>query len=284
MGFTFDRTARRAAVASFAAGLSATASFSLSAQATVRGVLYDDANGSPIIGTVMLVDPSTDAAVVYSGTDSSGRFTLRVRDGVYQIAAIHPGYTRVLSRPVPLATGELLTIRIPIAENGDPHNQVGVLEHVRPGERSAAAAPSRASNGLPGQVATRRALGTGLQYSHDELVRNGQTTLGDFLRGVPGLSLSDPDAGSSMQMSRSAGFNALSMRGPAPAACHVGWFIDGHRMDMPGRSDPLTDGLVTMRLETIEAVEVFRGLSEMPAEFAEPDLRCGAIAVWTRRG
>jgi len=67
-------------------------------------------------------------------------------------------------------------------------------------------------------------------------------------------------------------------------ACRIGWFIDGHRMDIPGRWDPATDGLGSMQLSTVEAVEVFRGLSEMPAEFAAPDLRCGAISVWTRRG
>ena len=81
-------------------------------------------------------------------------------------------------------------------------------------------------------------------------------------------------------MARSAGMNIPG----AVSACHVGWFVDGHRMDMPGRTDPVTEGLGTMALENVEAVEVFRGLSEMPAEFAAPDLRCGAIAVWTRRG
>ena len=41
-------------------------------------------------------------------------------------------------------------------------------------------------------------------------------------------------------------------------------------------------GSVRMPMEAIEAVEVFRGVSEMPAEFAAPDLRCGAVAVWMR--
>ena len=39
-----------------------------------------------------------------------------------------------------------------------------------------------------------------------------------------------------------------------------------------------------MSLDAIEGIEVFRGLSELPSEFAAPDLRCGAIAIWTRRG
>ena len=46
----------------------------------------------------------------------------------------------------------------------------------------------------------------------------------------------------------------------------------------------MTDGLAATTLEAVELVEVFRGISEMPAEFANPDLRCGAVAIWTRRG
>src|SRR3954452_5305 len=77
----------------------------LSAQAVIRGVLYDDGNGSPVRGTVMLVDPATDAAVVHVVTDSAGQFTLQVHRGSYQIAAVRPGYNSVLSAPVPLQDG-----------------------------------------------------------------------------------------------------------------------------------------------------------------------------------
>src|SRR5690348_10194661 len=69
---------------------------SLHAQAVVRGTLYDDASGTPIRGTVMLIDPATDAPVVYKTTDSLGWFSLEAKDGVYRIAAIHPGYKSIL--------------------------------------------------------------------------------------------------------------------------------------------------------------------------------------------
>src|SRR5689334_2244841 len=107
---------------------------SANAQAVVRGVLYDDATGAPLKGTVMLVDPATDAAVVYTASDSAGNFVLRTRLGAYQLAAVHPGYTAVLSAPIQLVDGEQLTVRIPIAEKGDPAHKIGVIERVRPGE------------------------------------------------------------------------------------------------------------------------------------------------------
>jgi hypothetical protein len=251
------------------------------AQAVVRGILYDDATGAPLKGTVMLVDPGTDAPVVYTASDSAGNFFLRTRLGAYQLAAVHPGYTSVLSAPIQLVDGEQLTVRIPIAEKGDPQHKIGVIERVRPGA-SADARRAEAAKVVPRQELRRRTGGT--SYDREQLEKSGFSTLGQFLQTVPGLQVRDPNSTNSMQMSRSAALNTLGLRGPSGAACHVGWFLDGRRIDLPGRTDPLTDGLATTTLEAVEMVEVFRGISEMPAEFANPDLRCGAVAIWTRRG
>ncbi len=249
------------------------------AQGIVRGVLYDDASGTPLRGTVMLIDPKSDAAVAYTPTDSVGAFFLQAREGVYQISAVRPGYKSVLSAPVPLQAGERLTIRVPIAEQGDPAHRIAVTEHVRP---SASMSQVRDPNVVSG-FAGRRATGMGLHYDREQLVRHGDQTLGEFLQAVPGLRVQDPSGMSSVQMSRNAYTPSVQYQGSL-VACHVGWFLDGQRVDLPGRSDPLTDGLGTLRIDAIEAVEVFRGISEMPAEFAAPDLRCGAIAVWMKKG
>ena len=279
MGFRFIH--RAAASASFV--LSAIVlPTALTAQAVVRGVLYDDATGAPVRGTVMLVDPASDAAVVHATTDSVGLFDLKVSTGVYQIAAVRPGYTSVLSAPVQLQNGERMTIRLPIAENGDPQHHIGVIEHVKPGAAAQAAERMRQAIDMGGYD-SRKTIGTGLHYNRKDFEKSTVATLGEFLQSVPGLSVRDPSSTASMAALR----NSMStlFEGPrAVGACHLGWFIDGHRMDLPGRTDPITDGLGTMQLDNVEALEIFRGLSEMPPEFAEPDLRCGAIAIWTRHG
>lgn len=277
MGFRYSCGARRVAVLVFALS---SLPIVARAQAVVRGVLYDDATGKPVSGAVMLVDPGSDAAIAHAAADSTGVFSLQVGKGTYQIAAVRPGYTSVLSAPMPLDNGERLTVRVPIAQNGDPQHRIGVTEHIRPN----GAAQGQSASGPPSEFQSRRALGMGLHYDREELLKNGQNTLGEFLRTVPGLNVSDPNSMSTAQMSRDAGLGGMSTRSGGLAPCHVGWFVDGHRMDLRGQNDPMTDGLGSMRLETIEAVEVFRGLSEMPAQYADPDLRCGAIAVWTRRG
>ena len=133
MGITLIR--RAAATASLILSSISIASLPcvLHAQAVVRGVLYDDVSGLPVRGTVMLVDPATNAPVVYVATDSAGMFSLQTRNGTYQISGIRSGYNSVLSAPIPLQDGERMTVRIPIAMDGDPHHHIGVVEHVRPG-------------------------------------------------------------------------------------------------------------------------------------------------------
>ena len=273
-----SRSMRAVIPASFAIALFIIPSTS-GAQAVVRGVLYDDATGVPLRGTVMLVDPQSDAAVVHEPTDSLGNFSLQTKHGTYRIVAIRPGYKSVTSAPVPLANGERLTIRVPIAEFTDPNHKIGVLERVRPNQESAneAGRPTMTS-----AVEMRKRLGTGLQYSRAQLDKSGLHSLGQFLQSVPGLRIGDPTSASTVQMSRNLGMSGVGYNSPA-GACHVGWFLDGRRIDLPGRNDPMTDGLATLSLETIETVEVFRGISEMPVEFAAPDLRCGAVSIWSRR-
>ena len=117
MGFHCSRGVRHgAALALVALSWSSV----VGAQVVVRGVLYDDASGAPVSGAVMLIDPRTDAPVVHATTDSVGAFTLQAGEGVYQIGAVRPGWVTVLSAPMGLQSGERLTIRVPIAQNGDP--------------------------------------------------------------------------------------------------------------------------------------------------------------------
>ncbi len=254
----------------------------LGAQAIVKGVLYNDSTGAAMRGTVMLIDPATDAPVMNMVTDSLGYFSLRVTTGIYQIAAVRAGFTQTLSAPIPLQNGESMTVRVPMAVLGtETKHRIGVTEHIRPTAQSGDVDPSRFGSGSSGSRHSGNAA-PGLHFGRGELDRSGVNTLGEFLQRLPGLNVMDPGSAATVQMSR----NPLQMAGvpQAPgAACHVGWFVDGHRMDYGGSIDPSTDALGRMSLAEVDAVEVFRGLSEMPAEFASPELTCGAVAVWTRR-
>jgi len=233
----------RAALLGVLAAVAAPVAHSLHAQAVVRGVLYDDAKGTPVRGTVMLVDPATDAAVAHVSTDSLGNFSLQTGRGVFQLAAVRPGYSSVLSAPIPLENGERITIRVPIAVEGDPQHRIGVTEHIRPSEARDA---KRAADDHTG-FASRRIAGTGLQYDRKQIEKSTYHTLGEFLQNVPGLKVLDPNSTGSMMMSRSASMQMVGTMSGLPASCSIGWFVDGHRMDLPGRTDGVTDGLGSIR-------------------------------------
>jgi hypothetical protein len=276
MGFSIRRGA-------FIAGISfvsAAGAPRLSAQAVLRGILYDDATGARLRGAVMLVDPATDAPVVHTTTDTLGQFTMEFRGGTVQVAAVRAGYKSVLSAPMALQNGERLTIRIPIAVDGDPTHSIGVLEHVRPGDNNKTKGDARRVS-MDG-FASRRRVGTGLQYDHGQLVRSQTRTLGEFLQNVPGLRIGDPTSANSTSILRNQAMAATSSL--AGRSCQVAWFVDGHRLDIAGQKDSMTDALGSLSLDNIDGLEIFRGLSEIPSEFADPDIRCGAIAVWTRIG
>jgi hypothetical protein len=271
---------RAAAAASIIVG-SAILPVPSNAQAVVRGLLYDDFTGLPVRGTVMLIDPSTDAAVTHVSTDSSGQFLLEWGGGSYRISAVCAGYTSVLSARVSLIDGERLTLHVPIARNGDPRHGIGVIEHVKP-DAKLAVTDSNQVGGMP-DFQRRRLTGSGAHYDRGQLERANVATLGEFLQRVPGFSVQDPSSAASMQMTRNSGFMSGGVRGPLAASCHVRWFVDGHRMDLQTGIDAATDALGSMQIAAIEGVEVFHGVAEMPAELADPDLRCGAVSIWTRR-
>jgi hypothetical protein len=254
---------------------------SIGAQAVVRGFVYDDSSGKRLDGAaVMLVDARTDAPVANTKTDSLGQFSLKARQGLYQIAAVREGYTSVLSAPVPLSEGEQIMIRFPIAVTGDPHNKIGVLEHTKP-SASAARSALEESPQLAA-VERRRSVGTGVQFTRAQLDESQAMNVGEFLRRVPGVSVRDGGVNDAVQMRR-GGVASLGSRSAPGLSCHVGWFLDGVRIDRPGAAS-MTAGLSTIRLDELDAIEVFKGISEMPPEFAAPDLKCGAVALWTRRG
>src|SRR3954470_14548101 len=244
-----QQTAMRALAAGFVLSTMTSMTSVAAAQAIIRGVLYDDARGTPVRGTVMLVDPATDAAVVHVTADSLGQFSIQAGKGVYQLAAVRPGYTSVLSAPIPLANGERLTIRVPIAETGDPQHHIGVTEHVRPDPEADRALSAMKRIAEVGGFETRRALGTGLHYDRKDIERSPAHTLGEFLQNVPGLRVADPNAVGSMAMSRNSSMLLGNTSGNASLSCHVGWFVDGHRMDLPGRTDGMTEGLGGMSVE-----------------------------------
>ncbi|MHB1192723.1 MAG: TonB-dependent receptor plug domain-containing protein [Longimicrobiales bacterium] len=121
--------------------------------------------------------------------------------------------------------------------------------------------------------------GLGLYITREQIEARRPTYVADLLREVPGVVVTGSGTGAraSVQVGRSAA-----------SRCQTQIFVDGFLMN---RRTSLGLGLVEdFRIDdavtpiSVEGIEVYRGLSSVPAEFLNPDAECGVIAIWTRRG
>ena len=255
------------------------------AQAVLRGVLYDDSTGTPLHGgAVVLVDPGSDAPVYHTQADSTGAFSLNIEHaGTYQIAAIHEGYQSILSGPVPFQSGDRLTVKIPIAVGGNPVHHIGVTEHVTSLASASTAAPMEARRTeQETMLAHRSHSGLGIVYDHQKLLSMSVHSVGDVLAMTPGVGVDDPTGASSAAVQMRQSELNIGSGGAASDVCHVGWFLNGQRYDRPDDNSAMY-ALTGLSIKEVDAIEVYRSISEVPAEYADADLRCGVVAIWTVR-
>jgi hypothetical protein len=107
----------------------------------------------------------------------------------------------------------------------------------------------------------------------------------DLLRDVPGLTVTGSGSGLRPVVQVSGRATTAQLGG---GGCPTQIWIDGfllNRRTIGGRGateDLRLDDAVSP--VSIEGIEVYRGLSSVPAEFINEDAKCGVIAIWTRRG
>lgn len=121
--------------------------------------------------------------------------------------------------------------------------------------------------------------GTGYYITRSDVETRNAMFVTDLLREVPGLVLSSSGGGSrrTVQMSRTG------------RDCPVQIYVDGLLLtrSVQTGNGPSSDVFViddVVSPGAIEGIEVYRGLSTVPAEFLGPGASCGVVAIWTRRG
>jgi hypothetical protein len=64
----------------------------------------------------------------------------------------------------------------------------------------------------------------------------------------------------------------------------VSFFVDGIQVSSSTDTDPSSLAPVaTLRLSAVAEIQVWRGPSEVPVQYARPGVNCGAVAITTRR-
>ncbi|MGH7569242.1 MAG: carboxypeptidase regulatory-like domain-containing protein [Gemmatimonadales bacterium] len=215
---------------------------------SISGQLVDALSGAPIpSGTVELLGTRRTVQ-----SDSAGRFTHSgLVPGTYilQIRAI--GYA-MLSAVIRLGERETAT-------------------HVFDLEALSYTLPAVEVEGRP-DLAHRRLLdferrreaGRGYFITEAQITRSGASTLGDMLRGVPGVRI----------ICNLTGCIARMINGPR--ACAPDYYMDGFPASNAATADMSVRGVI--------GVEIYRTLGETPLDFLRTSNRCGTIVIWTRSG
>ena len=128
----------------------------------------------------------------------------------------------------------------------------------------------------------RRGQGIGAFFDKADIERANPGIPSDLVRFLPGVERSTDDlSGAPIYTVDSrrgfAGFEpvgTLRTGEPIMPDCQMPVFVDGTLYGHFGMMD-------TLPVESIEAIEVYSGVSRIPIEFNVPDRSCGLMLVWT---
>jgi len=183
--------------------------------------------------------------------DSTGRFVHQnLPAGTYLLQVRAIGYS-ISTNPVQVNGGAVLDLNVELTPVDFTLDTVAV-------EGRASFMEQRLR-----EFERRRAEGLGVFFREADIQRQNAAYLSDLLRTVPGIRTVCNSARCSVMMTRAA-------RGQ----CRPDYIVDGLSATNSTTGNLLTQGVV--------GVEVYRSLSETPAQFLKAGATCGVIVIWTR--
>lgn len=197
------------------------------------------------------VEITTDALPLKVTSDSTGAF---------RIAGIDPGVRDVQTRAIgfdpvgfTVTLGDRADVEVEIVMKSQT---IAVMKETRVTER--------AGSSLMSGFYDRKARGHGIFIERAQIAVRQTPSAADLLRMVPGVNV------------RQRGGVGVDTRVEVDRCPTVAVFLDG--VLARGRAG---DVLKMIDPKTVEAMEIYTGLSQLPAEFRTPD-NCAAIVMWTR--
>ena len=254
----------------------------LLAQATVVVRVVGDSAARP------LANASVGIAALgrSTATDSAGRAVLdRLPAGTHRVVARAIGF-RPDSTLVEVADGAIREVTLSLVTHTPVLPEVLV------------SAEGTARTGKMTGYHQRRERGIGRFLDRNLLAKNEHRRTADVLNSVPGVQVhfgfTSKAWASSGRSANSGGcltcgsnpnmatINPADRAAGAPPACYMDVYIDGALVyNSNARYAPLYD-LNSIEPGSIEAIEVYSGGSQLPAEFHRTGGGCGAVLIWLR--
>lgn len=236
---------------------------------TIRGTVISDSDEAPVSQAAIQIRSVDEPDRIVGSTTSNqeGEFTIWVRQtGVFTIRVQALGYDDSETTGVQLGSDEVKTVEIRMAVDAV---EIEGLEVV--GQR-------REPFFMRG-VRERAGSGWGTVYTREELDWRTGANVQDILRTQPGMTILN-QGGLGGQVGIQTGRTPPGMQ----RECFAAVYRDGIRVY--DASQPFTDDveeILSLPASEIEAMEVYRGAAQVPAEFSGTGSECGVVAVWTRR-
>lgn len=187
-------------------------------------------------------------------TDSAGNFMLTsVPPGQYDLAFRRVSYTPLIFM-IDVTAGDTTEAEVKMTAAPQPLSAVRVEEQ-----------PERRRD-LDG-FENRRRLGVGHFITREEIEKRDPHLLSDIVRTIPGTMFVPAGLGRSvLRFTR-----AQKMRDCPPQYYVDGVLLTGYNLD-------------DMPVNDVEAIELYSGLSGLPAQFAKlrSTINCGTVVIWTR--
>jgi hypothetical protein len=224
----------------------------------VRGRLLDISTRAPINTALVALLDTALVPRASAVTDDSGRFVLQAsRSGTYRIRAERIGYRAALSDVIELLQGPTRYVEFRLSA------EAVLLEPLR-----VVAAPRVPALDQVGFY-SRRQAGPGIFITRDDFEYRQPRFPSEVLRGAPGVIVRGTARGNVVSFMRSGG---TSFRGCSPQL-----WLDGMHLPDGGAIDVVS-------IHDLEAIEAYRGGSQIPAQYSGAQSACGVILLWTRRG
>lgn len=227
-------------------------------QRAIRGIVTDSA-GYPL--------PNVEVRIMELGriarTTPDGRFTIdRISQRIVDLTARRLGY-EVRSIRVSLINGEGDSLRIVMRAEPLRLNQVEIEE-------------KEEKHPFFAEYEKRRERGIGTFVTQKDLERLNTSYPSDAFRRLPGMRFVQVSGGMGVRFMSTTSMTRGPRGGTGGGECVPTIWVDGQAV--PGME------IDELRAGDIFGIEIYRGASTTPAQFAKSGLaQCGAIVVWTRR-
>lgn len=260
-------TRRLAVLALLAAALVTAPSAAGAQQAPVQevglGIRVVDAADAPIAGARVVVGSGAE--------DVSGE------NGWVRLPGVQPGRASVLVTRMGYRSAEF-SVEVPLSGGMEVDVELEPAPVAVQGV-TAVAAPEIGSLRAAGFY-RRREAGAGTFLTREDIRKMRVYRTSDVFRQLRGVRVVSGGHGGGRLQTVRYGLS-LSQRGEATGSstatsvvCDMLTYLDGVLVHLGGIDDVL--------VHSLEAVEVYRGAGEVPAEFRVTNAACGVVALWTR--